>query len=326
MIAFSTTARVLFPMTQMDEKGKAKAKRTVSAFAPENMTNMYGGVSLLDSVFSEEARESQEAGRSCRAVLLTDGLANEGIISDDSFADLAGSLAQKGIAVSAIGVGESYNPHLLGVIAQAGGGNFHHLKTLETLDSICTKEMAEAAEIGGRKATLKVFFPEALLGDNLNLYRQMPVPGGVEIFLGDISGEKDVVLPFKLPDGYEGGKVAVELSVEREGRPASAAAEENVLVGDGHVRAEVIRRAGDLISARAQRIAAGLFTHGDLEGAGAVLAESSALLGQLAPSAPELRPMAVRLSNEAASYSSGQVSENVVRSNYQASYRRSRKS
>ncbi len=326
MISFSTNAKVLFPMTPMDEKGKAKAKRTVSAFAPENMTNMYGGVSLLDGVFSEETKENGGAGRSCRAILLTDGLANEGITSDDSFADLAASLAHEGIAVSAIGIGESYNPHLLGVIAQAGGGNFHHLKTLETLDSICTQEMAEASEIGGRKVTLKVSFPEALLGDNLNLYRQMPIPGGLEIFLGDISGEKDVVLPFKLPNGYKGGKVTVELSGERDGHPVSAAAEEEILVGHGNVRAEVMRRAGDLISAKAQRIAAGMFAHGDYTGAGAVLAESSALLDQLAPLAPELRAMAAELSSEATSYSTGQVSENVVRSSYQVSYRRSRKS
>jgi Ca-activated chloride channel family protein len=62
-----------------------------------------------------------------RVVLITDGLANVGITSNDEIVTQAMGLFQRGVSTSTIGIGADFNEDLLMPMAQSGGGNAWHV-------------------------------------------------------------------------------------------------------------------------------------------------------------------------------------------------------
>ena len=67
------------------------------------------------------------ATRIRRVILLTDGLANVGILDPGVLAQHAGELRRRGIATTTVGVGQDFDEGLLSAMAEAGGGNFQYV-------------------------------------------------------------------------------------------------------------------------------------------------------------------------------------------------------
>ena len=62
-----------------------------------------------------------------RTLLLTDGLANQGITTLEELEHHAAQLRKRGVSTSTFGVGDSFNEVLLQAMAQAGGGQFYDI-------------------------------------------------------------------------------------------------------------------------------------------------------------------------------------------------------
>ena len=73
------------------------------------------------------------ATRIRRVILLTDGLANVGILDPGVLAQHAGELRRRGIATTTVGVGQDFDEGLLSAMAEAGGGNFQYVSGSEGL-------------------------------------------------------------------------------------------------------------------------------------------------------------------------------------------------
>jgi Ca-activated chloride channel family protein len=92
-----------------------------------------------------------------RCFLLTDGLANEGITDPEQIAgEAAGVREHAGIGTSTFGVGTDYNELLLGPMAVAGGGQFHHLRTASEITTTFIGELGNLLAVAARQVRLEI--------------------------------------------------------------------------------------------------------------------------------------------------------------------------
>lgn len=103
------------------------------------------------------APESPATNRLPRCFLLTDGLANVGLTDAEQIAAQAGGVrANAGIGTSTFGIGLDYDEGLLGPMAVAGGGQFHHLRSPAEITATFLGELGELLAVAARNVRLEI--------------------------------------------------------------------------------------------------------------------------------------------------------------------------
>ena len=160
-----------------------------------------------------------------RVLLLTDGLANVGITDPAELTRHAAELRARGVATSTFGVGADFDEHLLGAMADAGGGHFYFIESAAQIVDLITGEVGETLEVVSRGTTIEVTHPEDVKVESLSPYRFSASDGRTAIALGDLVSEQhlQVVLRLNFPFGELGREVAATLAVtDGEGAFAGA--------------------------------------------------------------------------------------------------------
>lgn len=76
-----------------------------------------------------------------RVLLITDGLANVGLVNTDEIVSQARGLNSRGVSTSTIGIGDDFNEELLIPMAENAGGNAWHAKSPDDLRNIFEVEL-----------------------------------------------------------------------------------------------------------------------------------------------------------------------------------------
>ena len=119
IVTYSDDARVCVETTQADKiQSIESAIRNIRA---GGSTNLHAG--LMKGY--EIAKRNLDDARSSRVILLTDGLANRGVIDESEIASQSKTFNDQGIGLSTIGLGDSFNRSLLRELADAGRGAIH---------------------------------------------------------------------------------------------------------------------------------------------------------------------------------------------------------
>lgn len=140
-----------------------------------------------------------------RCFLLTDGLANVGITDPEHIASEAASIRERaGIGTSTFGIGQDYNELLLGPMAVAGGGQFHHLRTADEIAKTFIGELGDLLAVTARRVRLEVEADAGLVVDLTSAYWAQPTSSDKSrwvIEIGDLlsSEERHVVVRFGFP-------------------------------------------------------------------------------------------------------------------------------
>jgi len=111
IVAFSTSAREVVDWTPATPENVKRAVEIVKALQTENSTNLYAGV--------QKGLEKLDADRATSLVLVTDGVANEGVVNPAAFHKL---LKNYDIRVFGFLMGNSSNWPLMRTITDATGG------------------------------------------------------------------------------------------------------------------------------------------------------------------------------------------------------------
>jgi Ca-activated chloride channel family protein len=240
-----------------------------------------------------------------RCLLLTDGLANQGMTDRDELALHAGELRARSVATSTFGVGADFDERLLRDMGRQGGGNFYFVERAAQIPDLLTSELGEALEITVRGASLDVTLPEGADCETLNRFRCARLGGGTtRIELGDLVSEQEitVVLKVSFPPGAVGDTRSVLLVPRGDGIEASvpsgrltwtrATHEENDLQPRDR---EVDREVAELYAARARAEATEANRRGDLSAARRVLESTAARIRGYAGSDAALRGIVASL-------------------------------
>ena len=83
---------------------------------------------------------ARKNGNGRKVILISDGLANRGIIHPNSLGNMAAISVEKEFAVSTVGVGSDFNEHLMTHIADRGAGNYYYLENPNLFAEVFHKE------------------------------------------------------------------------------------------------------------------------------------------------------------------------------------------
>jgi Ca-activated chloride channel family protein len=90
-----------------------------------------------------------------RVFLMSDGLANVGVIDRHAIARLASSMRRNGVRISTMGLGLDYDEDLMQVVAESGGGNYYFIEHPNQIARIFSEEMGRLDRLVSRDATLE---------------------------------------------------------------------------------------------------------------------------------------------------------------------------
>src|SRR5262249_30685781 len=137
LVAFDDQVEVLRPAAPVGDG--AWINGTVDRLRPGGSTNLNAG--LLAGF--QEVDRNFDVRRNNRVVLLTDGVANQGVTDPDRIASMARAYNDKGIYLSTIGLGrEEFNDALLIRLANQGRGAYHFLNSAADLDRFFSEGVA----------------------------------------------------------------------------------------------------------------------------------------------------------------------------------------
>jgi Ca-activated chloride channel family protein len=124
--------------------------QTISRIQPRGSTNLHGG-------WAEGGRQAEAglvAGGVNRVLLLSDGMANAGVVDSNTIAAEARGLAARGVGTTTMGVGDDYNEDLLEAMATAGDGRYYYIESPVQLVDIFQTELQGLMDTIGQKVTL----------------------------------------------------------------------------------------------------------------------------------------------------------------------------
>jgi Ca-activated chloride channel homolog len=156
LIAYSDQAEVILSSQEIRDAEAVKAR--IASIQPSGCTALYAGVQAGAS----QVREQLSGRKINRVILLSDGLANVGPSTPAVLRRLGGSLAEEGIAVTTIGVGEDYNETLMSGLAEASDANYYYVKDTEKLPEIFAKELGELLTVAAREVRVQISCPKGV--------------------------------------------------------------------------------------------------------------------------------------------------------------------
>jgi Ca-activated chloride channel family protein len=232
VVSYSNSARVIY-QGPPSGAGMAQLEAAVADLIASGGTNISGGIEAGAAALAPKFRcgtiERQHLlvapSRAKRVLLLTDGLANQGIVEGAGLNRLVTSLRSRGIALSALGLGTSYNEALLGGLADAGGGRYHYVNRPEGLPSVYAAEVDALRSLVARNAILTITPKAGVVVEQVVSWSSALGDGATRVLVGDLEQGRSlkVVARLRLPTGADTNVVdAVDVSLSFQDLERSA--------------------------------------------------------------------------------------------------------
>lgn len=156
LVIFSDHAQVLVPAQKVEDKDALKER--IEGIEAGGSTALYAGVKMG----ADQLEEYFSSKRINRVILLSDGLANVGPSSTRELRRFGSDLAERGISVTTIGVGDDYNEDLMAGLAEASDANYYYVKDTEKLPAIFAKELGELLTVAARDVRIEIVCPDGV--------------------------------------------------------------------------------------------------------------------------------------------------------------------
>ena len=134
IVIYDDVVQTILPSTPVENTGAIR--ELLFGLTSGGSTNLAGGLELG----FEEARKNFSQDHVNRVILLSDGLANVGIIDPAQINALAQRIRERSISVSCMGVGIDFNETLMANIADHSGGNYYYISNDVNMADIFRRE------------------------------------------------------------------------------------------------------------------------------------------------------------------------------------------
>ncbi len=226
-IAYDDQVTTLATSEPVSDRMRTEVKQRIDALRPGGRTDLAGGWLRGCHEVAEQQRDTDVN----RALLLTDGLANQGITDPEELAQHARELRRRGVSTSTFGVGLDFNEHLLEALAEEGGGHFYYIERPEQIPDVFRRELGELLTVVAREVFLSIDVPKGVAVELLGDLPHERDGSRLRLFLGDLgAGERRAIYTrVLLPPDAPGTAVVLRAELgyaDLEGRPITAPAEQ----------------------------------------------------------------------------------------------------
>lgn len=205
IVTFADGSRLRMAPTVVDARSRRTAIAVIDELSADGGTAMFEGLKVAES----QLWGTPDTHLVRRMVVISDGMATEGPTSPDELARVAEVGLQRGIQVTAVGVGLDYDEQTLDALAVRTSGRLYHVEHSEQLPGIVAKEVGllEATVAAEVEVELVAAPGVQLLGTDSAQARWngtgLVVPIGT-VFEGQ---QRELLVRARIDDAREGTKV-----------------------------------------------------------------------------------------------------------------------
>lgn len=228
VVAYDDRIDVVVESTPASREAKSMAVDRLRTIDARGSTNLgEGWLRGAEQVARVQAERGVAGGSVNRVLLLTDGLANQGMTDPAELTRHASELRARGVTTTTFGVGEDFDEALLQSMADAGGGHYYFIADAAQIVDQIASEVGEMLEVVARDATVEVTAPDGMGVAVEGLTRFAVESRGNRwlVRLGDLIAEQrlEVVLRVRFGYGAIGQEIGILVGVsDRDGALAAA--------------------------------------------------------------------------------------------------------
>ena len=193
LVTFNNDVACPFEPTLFGDKTRKEVEAVLDHIHAGGMTALDGGLVMGIEKALVHPQETN------LVMLLSDGQTNVGETDLEVIGGRALQARQKGVLVSALGIGLDYNEVLLTEIASQGGGRFYHLENAAQIPAYVAGELNEVAALAAREVKIQLQLPAG--ATLVPLSAAFPVRQEGEqalVLVGDMPCETELMIPLRL--------------------------------------------------------------------------------------------------------------------------------
>lgn len=197
LVTYSNGVESVLPLVSMDADHRQQAKAAVREIFAGGGTNLGGGLQYgIDTLLHTVAD-----GRQRKMILISDGLANQGITDPLALGRMASSATARGFTISAVGVGYDFNEVLMTTIADHGAGRYYFLENPNAFAQVFEKEFTATRNVAASGLTIRVPLNNGVRLVDAGGYPVEVANGVAVVHPGDLVAgqERKLFLTFNVP-------------------------------------------------------------------------------------------------------------------------------
>jgi Ca-activated chloride channel homolog len=209
---YDNVVECIMPSAPMDEDNRRRCVSAINEVTARGMTNLSDGW----LAGCEAVAQHLNAETINRVLLLSDGLANQGITSTTQLGLHAAEINQRGIATSTFGVGFDFNEHLLERMSNQGGGNFYYIEQPGQIQEIFLQELEELLNVSVKEVTVSLPLAGGTVSyEVLGGWKHTTVDDALQIHIGALAEgqERSVYLIANLPASPDSKDINLPVSL-----------------------------------------------------------------------------------------------------------------
>jgi Ca-activated chloride channel family protein len=221
IVTFDDEVEVAVPPMAATPRAVEDAVRVLSDLGPRGNTNLFGGWQRA----CVELLRGGAPGAMARVLVLSDGLANQGVTEPGGIVAAVADMLARGVRTSTLGVGADFDEQLMTSMGVAGGGNAWFAGEAARIPELLAGELGEALEAVAASAQLVVDAPQGAEVRCLHRFgTSHPTPTRTVVDLGPLLSRQvlELALELRLPPGAPGTTRQVRVALEAEGLPTRA--------------------------------------------------------------------------------------------------------
>jgi len=196
LVQYDNEVEVLYPNAPLGNK--QRLLKIIDNIRSRGSTNLSGG--MIEGF--EQAKKGASSEAVSRVLLLSDGLANQGIRDPQKMAEIAQkTFREEGISLSTFGLGSDYDEKLMIKLAEYGGGSPHFIGLPDDIPRVFEAELSGLLAVVAQNTRVEITYPDS----HLSLSRAygksaQHTPGKLSLPLHDLFSEdrKAALFDFQL--------------------------------------------------------------------------------------------------------------------------------
>ncbi|CAN5773406.1 VWA domain-containing protein [soil metagenome] len=197
LVTFDNEIEIVQSLSKATVSMRAAIRQKLRHIHARGNTNLSDGWLTGCGQLAEHAHTRQSA-RLQRAILLTDGQANAGIVDPGELAKHATALRLRGISTTTMGVGYGFDEVLLSAMAEAGGGNFKYIAHPDEFAAFFEREIGGLTQIAALRPQIEITLPQGLRAHLLNMFPSQRQGKTITVDLRDLIDQDTVDLIFEV--------------------------------------------------------------------------------------------------------------------------------
>lgn len=195
VVCYDEEITTVLDRTLASSEAKTLAHQRLAAIDARGATNLYGGWTLgSDLARCDLLKPTAPGAGPSKVMLLTDGLANRGVIALADLIATARRTRSLGVETSTFGVGADFDEDLLSRIATEGGGHFYFIEKAQQIPDFFASELGETLEVVARDVVFEVACDPGIEAMVLNGFPVEQVEGRLRVQLGNLVADQEITL------------------------------------------------------------------------------------------------------------------------------------